>query len=382
MDFEWSAEHRAFRSRLRAFLQARLPADWDEKSQLDPSEPYTQEFATTFCPALAAEGLLVPHWPKAVGGGGLDAYHHWILGEEMFAAGEPRAYQYMNVNWIGPAILQYGTPEQIERYVLPITAGKAFWCQGFSEPNAGSDLAAMRTRAEKTAKGWRINGSKIWTSAASFAHHCFLLARTGDGKRSISVFLVPMNAPGVQCKVIPGVSGARAFHEVFFSDVEVGHAALLGPENDGWKVMKHVLANERIGAPRYALALRAVNRGVEILKQRGRFDDSAAVTAAVRARVACEAARYQALHVIDGRVKGREPTAKTNLARYALVLADRATAEFLGTCLMDVVTSKEDMVLYAAYRRTSSSGLGAGTAEIQLNTIARDYLGLPREDAR
>src|SRR4051794_5013086 len=133
MDFEWTAEHRAFRDRLRGFLQARLPSDWDEKSRLDPSEPYSHEFAKTFCPALAAEGLLVPHWPQAVGGGGLDAYHHWILGEEMFAAGEPRAYQYMNVNWIGPAILHYGTPEQVERYVRPIAAGKAFWCQGFSE---------------------------------------------------------------------------------------------------------------------------------------------------------------------------------------------------------------------------------------------------------
>ena len=379
MNFEWTAEHQAFRTRMKNFLKAHLPEDWDEKSQLDPSEPYVTEFARKFCPALAKEGLLIPHWPKEVGGEGMDAFHHWILGEEMFAAGEPRAYQYMNVNWVGPAILQYGNPEQIKTLVGGITAGTAFWCQGFSEPNAGSDLAAMRTKAEKTANGWVINGSKIWTSAASVADHCFLLARTGDVKRTISVFIVPMKTPGIQVKVIPGVSGARAFHEVFFTNVEVPDTAILGPEGGGWKVMKHVLQNERIGAPRYALAQRATERGIEILKKRGRFKDAGVKARAARAIAGCEAARYQALEVIDARVKGKEATAKINVARYALVLADRAVAEFLGDCLNDVVISKEDVVIYAAYRRTSSSGLGAGTAEIQLNTIARDYLELPRE---
>ena len=147
----------------------------------------------------------------------------------------------------------------------------------------------------------------------------------------------------------------------------------------GWKVMKHVLQNERIGAPRYALAERAVLRGIDILKKRGRFKDSGVKSKAMRAIAGIEAARYQALEVIDARAKGREMTAKINVARYALVLADRATADFLGDCLNDVVVAKEDIVIYAAYRRTSSSGLGAGTAEIQLNTIARDYLELPRD---
>jgi len=379
MDFEWTPEHVAYRKGLKKFLADNLPADWDEKSQLDASSPYVAEFAMKFCPAMAKAGYLIPHWPKEVGGAGLDSFHHWILGEEMFAAGEPRAYQYMNVNWIGPAILQYGTQAQIELHVKRITAGNVYWCQGFSEPNAGSDLAAMRTRAEKTDAGWVINGSKIWTSGASVAEFCFLLARTADAKRNISVFLVPMSTPGIQVKVIPGVAGAKAFHEMFFTNVEVPDSCMLGPEGQGWKVMKDVLMNERIGAPRYALAQRATERAVEILKKRGRFKDAGVRARAVRARVGCEAARYQALQVIDARVKGREPTAKTNVARYALVLADRAVADFLGDCLSDVIVSRSDPVIYAAYRRTSSSGLGAGTAEIQLNAIARDYLELPRD---
>jgi len=379
MDYEWSAEHNAFRARLKKFLKAHLPEDWEEKSQLDASEPYVANFARTFCPALAKEGLLIPHWPKEVGGGGLDAYHHWVLGEEMISVGEPRAYQYMNVNWIGPSILQFGTPEQIKTLVGGITRGTDFWCQGFSEPNAGSDLAAMRTRAEKTASGWVINGSKIWTSGASVADYCFLLARTGDTKRTISVFIVPMKTPGIQVKVVPGVAGARALHEVFFTNVEVPHSVVLGDEGQGWKVMKGSLNNERIGIPRYALAQRAVERGIEILKKRGKFKDSGVKAKAARAIAGCQAARYQSLEVIDARVKGKEPTAKVNVARYAVVLADRAVSEFLGDCLGDVLISKEDMVIYSAYRRTSTSGVGAGTAEIQLNTIAREYLELPRE---
>jgi len=143
--------------------------------------------------------------------------------------------------------------------------------------------------------------------------------------------------------------------------------------------MKGSLNNERIGIPRYALAQRAVERGIEILKKRGKFKDSGVKAKAARAIAGCQAARYQSLEVIDARVKGKEPTAKVNVARYAVVLADRAVSEFLGDCLGDVLISKEDMVIYSAYRRTSTSGVGAGTAEIQLNTIAREYLELPRE---
>jgi|GraSoiStandDraft_16_1057320.scaffolds.fasta_scaffold303241_2 alkylation response protein AidB-like acyl-CoA dehydrogenase len=379
MNHHWTAEHDAFRQRLRDVLQRHLPTDWDERSHLDPSELYVADFARNFCPALAREGLLIPHWPKSAGGVGLDAFHHWILGEEMMAAGEPRAYQYMNVNWIGPAILKFGTPTQIDHHVSRITSGSVFWCQGFSEPNAGSDLAAMRTRAEKTADGWRINGCKIWTSGASVADYCFLLARTGEGKRSISAFLVPMNANGIRVKHIPGLCGERSFHEVFFTDVEVADDTLLGEAGSGWTVMKNVLHNERIGLPRYALAERGLEQAVQWLKTRGRFDDTAVRTSALRVKAACEAARQQALKIIDSRVKGEPPSALTNVARYSLVQADRRLGEFLGDFLHEVVVSGSDPVIAAAYRRTASSGIGAGTAEVQLNSIARQLLELPRE---
>ncbi|MEY2942900.1 MAG: hypothetical protein RLY97_914, partial [Pseudomonadota bacterium] len=147
MNFDWTLEENAFRQRLRDFLAATLPDDWDEFSKHGPASPALAEYAKTFCGRLAEEGLLTPHWPKEIGGQGLDPWHQAILAEEMWIAGEPRGGQYMNVNWVGPTLIKYGTPAQQARYLPPITAGKSLWCQGFSEQNSGSDLASLRTKA-------------------------------------------------------------------------------------------------------------------------------------------------------------------------------------------------------------------------------------------
>ena len=303
MNFEWRPEHVAFRNQVAAFIDDRLPPDWERRSGLDVGGDYAIDFSRQFCPALAAEGLLVPHWPVEHGGSAVDIWHHWILNEEMFRVGEPRSYQYMSVNWAGPMLIRYGSEAQKEEVLPGIAAGEVFFCQGFSEPNAGSDLASLSTAAEPDgAGGFRINGQKIWTSAASFANYCVLLARTGGGSRGgISVFLVRMDTPGITVRVIKGLQGQRSFHEVFFDDVRVPATALLGEENKGWSVVTGILHNERIGIPRYILALRALDRAVEWLEARGRLTDMARARAA-QARAMCEAARLQCYKVIDARV--------------------------------------------------------------------------------
>jgi len=380
MDLDWTPEHAAFRERVRSVIYDNLPPDWEDKSNgFDVGSDFVVAFARTFAPKLAREGLLVPHWPKAYGGQDMDAWHHWILNEELWAAGEPRSYQYMSVNWAGPAIMQFGNQEQKKEHLGRISSGTLFYCQGFSEPNAGSDLAALKTRAEKTADGYVINGSKIWTSAASFADYCFLLARTGSEKRVISVFLIPMNTPGIKVNVIRGLQGAKGLHEVFLDNVRVPHTALLGEEHKGWNVMTHVMHNERVGAPRYALTLRGLDRAVQILSRKGRFKDNEVRSRAARVRAACEAARLMCWEVIDGRVKKKAPSALTNLARYAIVQSDRMACDFLGEFLHDELMANEDKVVSAAYRRTGSTGIAAGSAEIQLNLVARNELQLPRE---
>jgi alkylation response protein AidB-like acyl-CoA dehydrogenase len=270
MEFAWKPEHVAFRQKIRDFLVANLPTDWEHLSQLDNGSEVVHRLSRTFCPALAREGLLIPHWPIEHGGGGKDAWHHWILNEEMWAAGEPRSYQYMSINWVGPAIIKFGTAAQKAEHLPKITGGTASYCQGFSEPNAGSDLASLQCRAERTEAGYLVNGSKIWTSNAGFADYCILLARTGEqGRGGISVLILPMGTAGITVRRIPSLQGEHAVSEVFFDDVEVPHSALLGEKDKGWSVIGQILHNERIGAPRYALSWRALRRAVARLKDNG-----------------------------------------------------------------------------------------------------------------
>ncbi|MBU6207104.1 MAG: acyl-CoA dehydrogenase family protein, partial [Alphaproteobacteria bacterium] len=147
MDFRWTQEEAAFRARISDFLAESLPADWERFAQHGPASPALTKYAEEFCGRLAEQDLLTPHWPVELGGLGLDPWHQTILAEEMWIAGEPRGGQYMNINWIGPTLIRYGTEAQKSRYLPPIAEGRALWCQGFSEPGSGSDLASLRTRA-------------------------------------------------------------------------------------------------------------------------------------------------------------------------------------------------------------------------------------------
>jgi alkylation response protein AidB-like acyl-CoA dehydrogenase len=378
MNFEWTAEHIEYRESLRRFLAEHLPEDWAKRSNFDPGSDYVVAFARKFCPLLAQHGLLVPHWPKEYGGGGRDPLHHWILGEEMFGSGEPRSYQYMNVNWIGPALIGYGTAEQKDYHLRRITAGDVFWCQGFSEPSAGSDLASLKTRAERVGDDYVINGSKIWTSAASFAEFIFLLARTGAGRSAISVFLVPMATPGIEVREVASMTGRRSLHEVFLTDVVVPASTRLGGDGEGWTIVRATLQNERIGMPRYMMAQRALNCAARALKRDGRFDDGEVLSRMGRAQAAVDVARLLALQVVYGRVKGRAAGAETNVARYALVSADRAVGDLIGEFMLESLLSGDEQEILTQYRRAASTGLGAGSAEIQLNLIAHNFLELPR----
>src|ERR1700758_723986 len=253
MDFSWDAGQRAFRARLRAFFKEHLPPDWETMAE-GPASHGQSEFSLRFCGELARAGLLVPHWPARWGGCDADAWIAFILAEEMWMAGEPRGGQYMNVNWIGPTLMRFGSEAQQQRYLPPMARGETIWCQGFSEPEAGSDLASLRTRAEKHGSSYRINGQKIWTSYAGHADTCFLLARTASGREGISIFLLPMDTPGILVRQIPSLIGEGDIHEVFFDDVELPNTALLGAEGQAWEIVRTALALERVGIPRFALA--------------------------------------------------------------------------------------------------------------------------------
>ena len=164
MEFDWSEDDVRFRRELRDFLDDALPGNWEEISRGGPGSEAQADFSRGFCSRLAERGWLTQSWPRAYGGSNASPWRHATLGEEMWRIGEPRGPQYMNVNWIGPAIMQHGSEEQKALHLPKISAGEVLWCQGFSEPEAGSDLVALRTAAARDGDDYVVNGSKIWTS--------------------------------------------------------------------------------------------------------------------------------------------------------------------------------------------------------------------------
>ena len=376
MHFAWDAEQQTFRATVRAFLAAHLPKDWELLAH-GPASQAQSAFSREFCGQLAEAGLLVPHWPKRWGGRDAGAWTSFILAEEMWEAGEPRGGQYMNVNWIGPTLMRFGSEEQQARYIPPMARGETIWCQGFSEPEAGSDLASLRTRAEKHGSSYRINGQKIWTSYAQHAETCFLLARTAPGRDGISVFLVPMDTPGIIVREIPSLIGEGDIHEVFWDNVEVPASALLGAEGQAWDIARTSLSLERVGIPRFALATKMLHRAVSMLEQAGRFGYGA-IEQAARARAACEAARFYSYSIVDQRQHGIPTGPEASAARFATVMAERAVHEFVVEHVPEALSGGEAMLL-AHHQRAIVAGIASGAAEIQLNLIATDLLKLPRE---
>lgn len=379
MEFTWNEQQQAFRDRLVAFLEANLPDDWEKFSQHGPASPALTRFAADFCRKLADNGMLFPHWPVEQRGQGLDPWHQQMLAEVMWEFGEPRGGQYMNVNWIGPTLMKYGTPTQQAHYLPQIAAGEMLWCQGFSEPDSGSDLASLRTRATLDGDVYRVNGQKIWTSYAGLADTCFLLTRTSDDrKRGITILLVPMDTPGITVRQIPSLIGEGDIHEVFFDDVQVPVTQRFGEEGQAWEIIGYSLTNERLGIPRYHLARKALDRAVEMLKASGDWRGEAVKIEAARCAALCEAARTANYAIVQKRVEGGRIGPESSSARYATVQAERAVCEFVVEYVPEALADASPY-LKMHHQRGIVAGIASGAAEIQLNIIAGDVLELPRE---
>jgi len=377
VEFGWTTAELAFRDELRGFIAREVPPEW---ASLIPGEHVATDFTREFCRALAARGLFAAHWPARFGGDDASPWQFIISGEELWAAGEPRGSQYMNVNWIGPAIIQAGTPEQQELHLKRIAHGDTTWCQGFSEPDAGTDLGALQTTAVRDGEDYVINGEKIWTSYAQDAEWCFVLARTDPaslGPAGISIFLVPMATPGLRAEVIPSVLDIHEYNRLTFTDVRVPATSRLGAENEGWSVIRDALAHERVGGPRYARAALVAERIAARADANGWWQRDGFGTRLAQARAACAAARVLVYQAIDARAKGQPEELAVSLARVAIVRCERAVAELA----LDV--DEEEALLigsvgHGQLKTAMIAGLGGGSVEVQLNAIARSLLGSRR----
>jgi alkylation response protein AidB-like acyl-CoA dehydrogenase len=377
MEFGWTDEQSEFRRQLRELVDDRLNGRSNDFRDVS-SEDYLEQ-ARQFVLALAARGWLAPHWPEEHGGYE-DAWRHIILGEELWSRGEPRGPQYMNVNWVAPMIMEWGTEEQKAYHLERIREGTEIWCQGFSEPEAGSDLTSLRTRAERIGDEYVVNGLKIWTSYAHVANFCFLLVRTDPHARpnaGISVLLVPMDTPGIEVREIPTLAGTHQFHEVFLTDVHVPVTARLGPENGGWQIVRSLLAYERVGSPRYASAELLLDELARWAQEHDRFDNEIVQRELGEALAACEAARMQTYRVIDERQKGQMADGNAYAARAAMVWAERQVAQ-AAMAVMGLEALVAGSIADRQITSAMTAGIASGAYEIQLNLIARLCLELPR----
>jgi alkylation response protein AidB-like acyl-CoA dehydrogenase len=223
-----------------------MPADDDPRRK--ELREWLADHPTPSGRELAEAGYVVPHWPPPWGLGA-DPIHQLIVDEELARAGVRRPVNPIGIGWAGPTILYGGSEAQQQRYLLPLLAGEEFWCQLFSEPGAGSDLANLGTRALRDGDEWVVNGQKIWTSGAQFARFGILLARTDPDApkhKGISYFICPMDAPGIEIRPISEMTGGHTFNEVFFTDARIPAENLVGAENDGWRLAKVTLGNERV----------------------------------------------------------------------------------------------------------------------------------------
>jgi alkylation response protein AidB-like acyl-CoA dehydrogenase len=380
MEFGWSETEQEYRGALREFVDREAPGWRDVPVHRRVITAEDKARVTDFTAKLAERGWLTPNWPAEYGGGEQSAWQSVILSEEMWSIGEPRGSQYMNVNWIGPAIMMAGTEEQKRQYLPPISRGEVFWCQGFSEPEAGSDLASLRTRAERDGDEYVVNGQKIWTSHTPSAEWIFLLVRTDPDapkNRGISILLVPLDTPGIEIRRIPDIVGEGAFAEVFFTDVRVPVANRLGDENRGWDVVRRSLQYERVGAARWERAALVLDLVARRAQEAGRLADADVSRRLGEARASVEASRWMAYAVVDERAKNISGTATAYPARVAMVRAERMVADLA----LDVFGGEAlvaESFLDDIYRSSLTAGVAGGTYEVQLNLIAGQVLGLPR----
>src|SRR5690606_22525224 len=247
MDLTYPPEAEEFRAEIRAWLEENLPEGWfDEGFEMTPDEK--AEFVESWTKKLYEGGWICATWPKEYGGKGLTTMQGVVLAEEFARAKAPMRADFFGDTLVGPTILQWGTEEQKKEFLPKIMRGQMRWCQGFSEPDSGSDLASLKTTAGLDGDEWVINGQKVWTTQAQFADYCFLLARTDPPAKKqagISYLLVPMNQPGVEIRPIIQPDGTAEFNEVFFSNARCPKDNVVGGVNNGWAVANTTLGFER-----------------------------------------------------------------------------------------------------------------------------------------
>ncbi len=394
MDFHFSPEEEAFRHEIRAFVRAELPPGWGAAGYNDREDSPREfgEAAKSFQRKLADRGWLTLAWPKEYGGLGAGPMQQLVYNEEMSALRAP-GFTSMGVAMVGPTLMLHGTEEQRQRFLRPIANGEIEWCQGFSEPGAGSDLASLETRAVQDGDEFIINGQKIWTSRAQKADYCILLARTdadAPKHKGISYFLMDMKSPGITLAPLTNMLGSAAFSQLFLDDVRIPRANLVGELHRGWYVATTTLDFERSGIQRIVFAQSLLDNLVEYARQPRPDGTRLAASAAMRHKLAelqieFTIGRLLAYRVAWMQAQGLVPNSEASIAKlYSTELQSRfavAAVSMLGlggALMRESPHAALDGRLTSYYLAAVSYTIAAGTSEVQRGIIAQRGLGLPR----
>jgi len=407
MDLTYPPEAEEFRTEIRAWLEEHLPAGWfDEGFTMDAGEKAT--FVEQWTRQLFEGGWICATWPREYGGKGLTTMQGVVLAEEFARAKAPMRADFFGDTLVGPTILMNGTEEQKKHFLPKILDGSMRWCQGFSEPDSGSDLASLKTTAVLDGDEWVINGQKVWTTQAQFADYCFVLARTDPNVKKqagISYLLVPMRQPGIEVRGIVQPDGTAEFNEVFFNDARCPKDNVVGGLNNGWKVANDTLGFERgmsatTGHRRFEEEYR---RMVAMARANGAIDDPS-----VRQGLARYYTKVQILRINGLRNLTATLTSRRDLGTAALGATNKLfwsemhqdamdlAVDIAGAAGMLVETSSIDgswpgvqrsqgrdgypvSPLMSAFFFSRSETIWGGSSQIQRNIVGERVLGLPRE---
>ncbi|MBY0276640.1 acyl-CoA dehydrogenase family protein [Candidatus Binatia bacterium] len=381
MDLSDAPHEHAFRVQVRDWIAAHAPRPAERR---DPAR------LRRWAQDLREAGFVGASWPKEYGGGSLTSEQQAILNEELARADAPPIPGGMGLLWVGPAIIRYGTPEQKARYVPAILRGEHTWCTGYSEPNAGSDLASLRTSAVRDGDVYVVNGQKIWTTVAHLSNYCFLLARTSDGpakQAGLTVLLVDMTLPGIEVRPLRQITGDCEFNEVFFSDVRVPVDARLGDEGQGWTIVRSALVDERTGMAASIRVDKDLDGLIALARRNGKSADPVTRQKIAELAIGCHVLRWSSARMLSDLLHGRLNPGIASSNKYFTSNLLQALSE----AVLDVMGM--DALLYEQPDASPDFGsaspgyrflynrcltIAGGTSEVQRNIMAQRVLGLPR----
>jgi 3-oxochol-4-en-24-oyl-CoA dehydrogenase len=340
---------------------------------------------------LAEAGYVAPHWPAPYG---LDAdpIHQLVIDEELARAGVRRPSNPIGIGWAGPTILHAGTEEQKQRHLLPLLSGEEIWCQLFSEPGAGSDLASLGTRAVRDGDEWVVSGQKVWTSLAHFSRWGILIARTDPDvakHEGITYFICPMDAPGIEIRPLIEMTGAHTFNEVFLDEVRIPADHVVGPVGGGWTLAKVTLGNERVslssGGALWGMGP-AADDLLDLVRRSGGVTDPLLRQRLAALHIEAELLRLIRLRTVSARIRGEQPGPEASIRK---VMADEHGQRIMGLAkdlagaggmLTDHGPFGDDPAMWHhGFLFAPALTVGGGTGEVQRNILGERVLGLPHD---